>query len=91
MNQIIQTGSAIDKYNYNYNYQSFKRHAFDIEVKVKGKKLVGCALNANCHSEGFKYIYDKDKHDFCLVFNRLGDSCASKWNYGVYIMDDKKG
>lgn len=91
MNQIIQTGSAIDKYNQNYSYHSYERMAFDVVFKVKGRKLVGCALNIDAHSDSFRYVYDKDRHDFCISFHRLGDKCASKWTYGIYIMNDKKG
>ena len=91
LNQILQTGTAIDKYNQNYRYKSLERKAFDITLKVKGKKLVGCCLNSSCNTPGFKYVYDKDRHDFCLTFQKLGDSCSKQWTYSIYIMPDKYG
>lgn len=87
--QIHNIGMSVQKYNDNYTYKSFKRNAFNFTLKVNGKKLRGVAINANCHSHSFKYVYDKDKHDFCLEFMHLGEECDEKWTYGIYVMPDK--
>lgn len=86
MNEIIASGHIVNEYNSNYLFKTYERHAYDVTVKVKGKNIVGVALNAPGYSQMFKYVYDKSKHFFMLKYCRLGNG---QWVGSIYIPDDK--
>lgn len=81
VDQIIQEGATIIKYQSQVNELQCKKAAF--EYKFDGMRAI-CLNNGGFNSDLFKSVYDEKKHDIMMPFQFDG----KKWTVSLYTTKD---